>query len=82
MCLNIYLVLVNGLTKTISIRDEVYRKLVKIKREGESFSDLFERLAAGADPVETLKRLRGCVEFRDKDLLLKEIYASRAERRL
>jgi predicted CopG family antitoxin len=74
--------LVNDLTKTISIRDEVYRKLVKIKREGESFSDLFERLAAGADPVETLKRLRGCVEFKDKDLLLKEIYASRAERRL
>jgi predicted CopG family antitoxin len=46
------------LTKTISIRDEVYRKLLKVKREGESFSELFERLAEGANPVETLKRLR------------------------
>lgn len=70
------------LTKTISIRDEVYRKLLKIKREGESFSELFERLAEGAGPLETLKKLRGCVEFRDKERLLREIYAVRAERRL
>ena len=70
------------LTKTISIRDEVYRKLLKIKREGESFSDLFDRLAEGVSPLETLKRLRGCVEFRDKEMMLKEIYAVRAERRI
>jgi len=30
--------------KTIMIRDDVYVKLVKLKREGESFSDLLERL--------------------------------------
>lgn len=70
------------MAKTITIRDEVYRKLLKVKREGESFSDLFERLIEGARPLETLRKLRGCVEFRDKEVLLKEIYAARAERRL
>jgi len=81
MCLNtVFSVAV--VTKTISIRDEVYRKLLKIKREDESFSELFERLAEGMSPLETLKRLRGCVEFRDKEKMLSEIYAVRAERRL
>ena len=70
------------MTKTISIRDEVYRKLLKVKREGESFSELFERIAEGMNPLETLKRLRGCVEFKDKEKMLSEIYAVRAERRL
>jgi len=69
------------MAKTITIRDEVYRKLLKIKREDESFSELFERLAEDANPVDTLKRLRGCVEFRDKERMLGEIYAVRAERR-
>jgi len=73
---------VKVLTKTITIRDEVYRKLLKIKRENESFSELFERLAEGVNPVETLKGLRGCVEFRDNEKMLSEIYALRAERRL
>lgn len=70
------------MTKTITIRDEVYRKLLKIKRENESFSELFERLTEGVNPFETLKGLRGCVEFRDKEKMLSEIYAVRAERRL
>ena len=30
--------------KTLTVRDEVYEKLSKLKREGESFSDLLERL--------------------------------------
>ncbi len=30
--------------KTISIRDEVYKKLVEMKGEKESFSDVIERL--------------------------------------
>ncbi len=67
--------------KTITIRDEVYEKLLKVKREGESFSELFERLIEGMDPLETLKKLRGCVEFRDKGKMLSEIYARREERR-
>lgn len=70
------------LTKTITIRDEVYRKLVAIKREDESFSKLFERLAEGVDPLETLRRLRGCVEFSDKGRMLSEMYVARAERRV
>lgn len=71
-----------ALTKTLTVRDEVYRKLLKVKREGESFSDLFERLVEGASPLETLKKLRGCVEFRDKEVLLREIHVARTERRL
>ncbi|MEM0241163.1 MAG: antitoxin VapB family protein [Sulfolobales archaeon] len=30
--------------KTLTIREEVYEKLVKLKKEGESFSDLLERI--------------------------------------
>lgn len=67
--------------KTITIRDEVYRRLVKIKREGKSFSELFERLIENVDPIEALKRLRGCVEFRDEKLL-SDLHGKRAERRL
>lgn len=66
----------------MTIRDEVYRKLIAIKREGESFSELFERLAEGSDPLETLRGLRGCVEFTDKGKMLEEISAARAERRI
>jgi len=56
--------------------------LLKVKREGESFSDLFERLIEGVNSLETLKKLRGCVELKDKEVLLREVYAARAERRL
>ena len=70
------------MTKTITIRDEVYKKLLTVKRENESFSRLFERLVEGMSPLETLKRLRGCVEFKDKEKMLSEIHALRAERRL
>ena len=69
------------LVKTITIRDEVYNKLLSVKKENESFSILFERLVDDMNPVETLKKIRGCVEFKDKDKLLSEIYATRAERR-
>jgi len=69
------------MTKTLTIRDEVYDKLITIKREGESFSELFERLAEGSNPIEILKVLRGSVEFTDKESLLAELHASRAERR-
>ena len=69
------------MTKTLTIRDEVYKKLLTIKREGESFSELFDRLAEGSDPKETLRGLRGCAEFSDKDEMLREIHETRAERR-
>lgn len=69
------------MTKTLSIRDDVYRKLLRIKREDESFSELFDRISEGRNPPETLKRLRGCVEFKDKERMFAEIYAERTERR-
>jgi len=38
--------------------------------------------AEGMSHLETLKKLRGCIEFKDKEKMLSEIYALRAERRL
>ena len=69
------------MTKTITIRDEVYRKLLTVKGENESFSKLFERLVESMSPLETLVRLRGCVEFKGKEKMLSEIRTPRAERR-
>jgi hypothetical protein len=43
--------------------------------------ELFDRLAESKDPLETLSKLRGSVEFRKKKEMLSEIYSSRAERR-
>jgi predicted CopG family antitoxin len=42
-----------SLVKIIIIRDEVYRKLLAVKRQDESFSELFDRLAEGKDSIET-----------------------------
>jgi predicted CopG family antitoxin len=69
------------LVKTITIREEVYRKLLTVKKKDESFSELFDRLAESKDPLETLSKLRASVEFRNKKEMLSEIYSSRAERR-
>ena len=57
LCLNMYLT--SEMVKTITVRDEVYRKFLAVKREGESFSDFFERFVMGIEPIETLKRLKG-----------------------
>ncbi len=69
------------MVKTITIREDVYRRLLAVKREGESFSKLLERLIEETDPTDILVRLRGCVEIKDKGRLLSEIYLHRAERR-
>jgi predicted CopG family antitoxin len=69
------------LVKTITIREEVYRKLLTVKKKDESFSELFDRLAESKDPLETLSKLRASVEFRKKKEMLSEIYSFRAERR-
>jgi len=69
------------MVKTITIRDEVYRKLIAIKHKGESFSELFDRLAEGQDSRQTLTRLRGSVEFENKEQMLSELSKKRAERR-
>ena len=69
------------MVKTITIREEVYRKLLTVKKKDESFSELFDRLAESKDPLETLSKLRASVEFRKKKEMLSEISSSRAERR-
>ena len=69
------------MVKTITIRDEVYGKLLTIKGKGESFSELFDRLVECTAPVETLKKLRGKVEFTDKEMMLSELYSKRVEKR-
>ena len=71
----------SDVVKTITIRDEVYRKLVSVKKKDESFSELFERLTESSDQTEILKRMRGSIEFTKKDKMLSEIYSSRAEKR-
>jgi len=65
--------------KTITIRDDVYKMLLSLKRESESFSDLFQRLSKRN--LELLKELRGCAEFENKDKLIAEIRMKREERR-
>lgn len=69
------------MVKTITIREEVYRKLLTIKKKDESFSELFDRLAESKNPLETLSKIRASVEFKKKKEMLSEIYSSRAERR-
>jgi len=68
--------------KTITIRDDVYRRLLAIKRPSESFSDLFERLLKSVNASEILVKLRASVEFRDKKKMLSEIASLREERRI
>ena len=69
------------MVKTITIRDEVYGKLKTIKGKDESFSELFDRLVECTAPVETLKKLRGKVEFTDKETMLSELTSKRVEKR-
>jgi predicted CopG family antitoxin len=65
--------------KTLTIKTSVYEKLLTMKRKNESFSDLFERLSE--KNIATLKRLRGCTEFTDKEKMLKDIEKKRNEKR-
>ncbi|MFZ0966472.1 MAG: antitoxin VapB family protein [Candidatus Bathyarchaeia archaeon] len=70
------------MAKTITIRNEVYKKLLTVKKKDESFSELFERLVENKNPLETLTKLRASVEFKEKEKMISEISASRTERRL
>ncbi len=72
------------MTKTLTIRDEVYKKLVSVKAKDESFSELFERLVEGRSPSEILGSLRGKIEFGadEKRKLLADIDQKRKELRL
>lgn len=70
------------MAKTITIRNEVYEKLLTVKKKDESFSELFERLVENKNPLETLTKLRASVEFKEKEKMISEISALRTERRL
>ena len=60
-------------TKTITVREDVYRMLVSLKRSNESFSTLLERLATSGSNINKLKELRGFIEIDDKEMLLEKI---------
>jgi predicted CopG family antitoxin len=65
--------------KTLTIKESSYKKLLLMKRKGESFSDLFERLSKSN--IEVLKKMRGCNTYKDKEEMLREIYEKRKEKR-
>lgn len=70
------------MVKTLKVRDGVYRRLAAVKRRDESFSELFKRLMDDSSSLELLAKLRGRAEFTDKQKMLAEIRATRAERRI
>jgi len=72
--LNIHLIMA---FKTITIKEDTYRKLLKIKRKDESFSDLLDRFVG--ERMESLRPLKGSIEFRSKDEMLKELHEKREE---
>jgi len=80
-CLYSYAHTILDMTKTLTIRDEVYRKLTAVKGPDESFSDLFERLVDEESSTTVLRRLRGKFTFSDKRSMLREISALREEKR-
>lgn len=61
------------MTKTLIIQDDVYARLLNMKREDESFSDLLTRLIE-EDKFSLLERLRGSIDLPEADELLHEIY--------
>ena len=70
------------MVKTLTIRDEVYRKLLAVKTKEESFSELLEKLAEGTKSIEVLTSLRARVEFREKEKMMSDLSTARAERRI
>ncbi len=72
------------MVKTITIKDEVYKRLSLQKGKDESFSDLFERLLDDhVSGIDMLRKLRGSVDFKkgEKEDITKEISSKRSERR-
>jgi predicted CopG family antitoxin len=71
------------MVKTLTIKEDVYNRLVAIKKQGESFSDLFERLAKKEDAASALEKLRASVTFGagEKERMVADIYSKRSERR-
>jgi len=65
--------------KTLTIKENVYKKLLLMKKENESFSDLFERLSN--TNLKILRKMRGCNTYENKEEMLKDIYERRKEKR-
>ena len=78
MCLNICLLMT---TKTLTIREDIYRMLLSIKGANESFSNFFERLVKSRRNIDKLKELRSSIDFTNKEALLKELSDKRKELR-
>ncbi|MFI5424151.1 MAG: antitoxin VapB family protein [Nitrososphaeraceae archaeon] len=74
------------MVKTITIKDDVYKKLIAQKGKDESFSDLFERLVEENlhGGIDALKKLRGSLEFDKnvKEKIIEDIASKRSERRI
>ncbi|WP_101298206.1 antitoxin VapB family protein [Halegenticoccus soli] len=69
-------------TKTITIREDVYERLASEKREGESFSDLLERLTkTEADPLESAGAWEGTTFGETRDEWRKKFDRDAKERR-
>jgi len=69
------------MVKTITIREDVYRKLLALKSE-ESFSDLIERLVDDRG-LDILRKVRERTDLgpEEKELMLRSIYSKRTEKR-
>lgn len=78
ICLNICCIMT---AKTITIREDIYKMLLSLKGTNESFSNFFERLVKSRSNIDKLKELRGTIEFKNKEVLLKEILEKRKETR-
>jgi predicted CopG family antitoxin len=85
LCLNTHIIprILETMTKTLTIRDEVYEKLVRVKGKDESFSELFVRLVENQSPGNILKALRGSIELtlEQKKEMLADIDNRRKEHR-
>ena len=65
--------------KTITIKESIYKKLLLMKRNDESFSDLFDRLSDSN--MHMLEKMRGSQTYEDKQKMLHEINEKRKEKR-
>ena len=65
--------------KTLTIKKDVYDRLLTMKQKDESFSELFDRLSR--KNVDALKKIRGSLKIKDKDKMIEEIYEKRKEKR-
>lgn len=66
-------------TKTITIKEEVYKTLIALKKDNESFSDLLARLVTRSNTIELLRNMSGSIDFGDTEKVISEIYERRKD---